>query len=340
MKLILGLTLSGLAFTASHADAQSPIVYNAALGTLPSSQCFSLGGSTMPMQCVAGELHIGPTSAAASSYFERSNFPINFNAGFAMEATFRVVSSDCSVNLQNNLRYGIQLSATDSAGAFCAAHFCSTGVALVNTPNSPPGGPGVATAAYAVAGQTITAQVVVGPSTCTLLINGQNVLTIPRGTYLSSGPSFYFGDGTLAAGADVYVSSVRATGSTTACIPPGVVSVPSGCQGLGPLAFSGVIVGGQPVAFRVDIPGVGTGFPVMLVGLYAMQTPYCSAGCRLGLDIFSSVLLPQDTLSMVLPTTTPIIGYPFAFQGARLSGSGACPLPIQHTISDVLVLTL
>lgn len=327
--------------TLPPASAQNPIVYNAARGSLPSAQCFTHAGGTTSIQIINGELHAGPTSAAGSSFFQRSDFAVDLAAGFAMEATFRVVFSDCGMNAQNAPRYGIQLSIVDDSLRFCAAHFCSTGVLLVNTPNDPIGSMNVVAAPYSVAGQTITARVETDASHYRLLVNGALLLTVPHGTYTGSGRSFYFGDGTGAAGSEYYLSALRATGTSPNCTPTSIVNVSSGCTGLGTLGFSGILQPAQSANLVFTMPGPTLGgFPVVIIGPYAMQIPYCAAGCRLGLDPTSPIVSVGESLAVSLPAMSALVGWPLAFQGARLGLPGACSTPAVHALTDISVLTL
>lgn len=335
------MALLALALALGQASpAQGPIVYNAAIGTVPSAQCFTqAGGGPASAQIVAGELHVGPTPVAGFDYFGRTDFSIDFDAGFAMEAAFRVASSDCGPGPGSPLRYGIQLSAVDDSGSFCAAHFCSTQVALVNTPNSAIDGINVVSTAFPVAGNTLVARIEVDTAQCTLFVNGLPLLSVPRGTYIGPAPEFYFGDGTGSAGADYFVSYCRASGSGPGCMPTNVASVPSGCNGLGALSFTGVVQPNQPASATFTIPGAG-GIPIMLVGAYAMQQPYCTAGCRFGFDPATAILVVSDTVTVTSPAMSTLVGWPIAFQGARIGPVGACSFPLAHTTTDISVMTL
>ena len=321
---------------AQVALAQGPIVYNAALGTGPAAQCFSQNGGAV--QVVDGELHVGPTAAATLNYFSRGDFAYEFDAGFAMEVAFRVVTAGCGP-VSGNLRYAIQLSAVDDDGTFFAAHFCDSQIALVNTPNSPVDGINVVTTPYPVAGNTLVARVEAGPNSATLFVDGVPLLSVPRGTYIGPQRQFYFGDGTGAAGGEYYVSYCRATGSAPGCGTTSLVTVPSGCAGLGPLSFAGVVQPGAPATAAFTIPGSG-GIPLFLVGPYAMQPPYCAAGCRFGLAPADAIYVLSDTVSVSLPAMSAFVGYPFAFQGARVLEPGACAFPLVHALTDVSVMTL
>lgn len=330
------LPLLAAALCVGLAQAQSPILYSAALNTLPSAQCFTQVGPSGSLQ-PAGQLHVGPTQGL--DYITRNDFPISFNAGFETEASFRVVSAGAGSGPGSPLRYGIQLSVVEDAGSFYAAHFSSTQIALVNTPNLAVDGINVVTTPYPVAGTHLVARIVTSATQATLFVNGVALLTVPRGTYTWPSREFYFGDGTYAADAEYLLSYVRATGVGTACNTTGVVNVASGCSGLGALTFTGSVLPGQPANATFAIPGAG-GIPLLLVGPYGMQEPYCSGGCRFGLDPLSAAFAVTDTVTITLPAMSAFVGWPWAFQGARLGLVGACSFPFDHQLTDIAVMTL
>lgn len=325
-----------LALVAGVTPAQGPVVYNAALNTMPAAQCFSQGGTPGSLQPSSGQLLVGPTQGL--SYISRTDFSMDFDTGFEMEAAFQVFSSGAGPGPGGILRYGIQLSASDNLGRFVAAHFSSTQIALVNTPNLGVDGVNVVTAAFPVTNAPIVARVVAAPTLFTLFVNGVPLLSVPRGTYVGQ-REFYFGDGTYAADAHFSISYCRATGSGPGCSPTGVTTVASGCPGLGTLAFTGTVQPGQPAIASFTIPGTG-GIPVMLVGGYVMQQPYCASGCRFGLDPASAILLVGDTVSVSFPAMSALVGWPITFQGARLGLTGACSFPLVHVLTDISVMTL
>lgn len=323
-------------------QAQSPIVYNAARGSLPDAQCFtSVTTNGAPVLIESGELHVGPSAPLGVTYFGRQDFSFDFDSGFWTEATFRVVHSDCNVNGSGHVRYGIQLSAADDNGNFCAAHFCDTYIALVTTPNSGFDGVNAIRATYPVAGNTITALLVADATACHLYIDGNLLLSVPRGTYVSPMRELYFGNGTNAAGAEYLVSYVRAAGTSDACTPTSVTTIESGCAGLGPLTFSGITQPGQPATVAFSIPGPqANNVPILFVGAYAMQPAYCTQGCRFGLDTFSAIAVADPAVMISLPAMSAFVGWPIAFQGARIGLPGACSNPIVHSLTDISVMTL
>ncbi|MFN3242931.1 MAG: hypothetical protein ACE37K_15635 [Planctomycetota bacterium] len=333
-------TLWSLITASATALAQSPIVYNAARGTLPSAQCFQVLGDPSLMSLSAGELRIETGPNSDQSYFQRNDFVIDFDAGFEASAAIRIARSTELTLPGGQIRYGVQMQAVDEDGSVFVAMFSENTVAILTSPNDPVTTANTTTAPVPLVDRSVAVRMTADSTTLRVFIDGVIVASHPKGPdFPAFGRQFYFGDGTLSGSADVHISQLRASGNTPSCTPTSVAHVASGCTGLGTLAVSGLLQPGQSSTQTFTVPGTASdGIPLIFLGPYAMQTPYCS-GCRFGFDPMTALVSLGENLSVTFPAA--VTGLPYAFQGVRILGSpGPCSTPLVHQVTDVCVVTL
>jgi len=93
------------------------VIYSAALGTLPEAQGWRLRedppGFASPRAVKAGVLHLGPTTRAGDHYWAYAGPAIDFDQGFCMEASVKVVSSSYGTHADGAQRAGWAMVVVD-----------------------------------------------------------------------------------------------------------------------------------------------------------------------------------------------------------------------------------
>src|SRR5258708_2310068 len=132
--IALPVCLALLVFTARPTTA-TIITYDPSVGTLPDSQGFTLVESppASPAQTLdSGALHQGPTSQGGTQVWQRQDIPFNFDDGFTLEGTLKVLSStyDANAGGSGSQRSGYYLEAIDSLGRRFTLGLASSGFTL------------------------------------------------------------------------------------------------------------------------------------------------------------------------------------------------------------------
>lgn len=102
-----------------------------------------------------------------------------------------------------------------------------------------------------------------------------------------------------------------------------------------------IVADGLPALGQVfSLALVGAqGIPLLLIGTSIPPVPLC-AGCELGVDPTTAVLLLTTNLSLQVPAETALIGQMLAAQGLDFLAPGGCTTPILGTLTDEVIVTL
>jgi len=112
--------------------------------------------------------------------------------------------------------------------------------------------------------------------------------------------------------------------------------VTTGCGGL-TIATFGIPAIGSYVNYTVS---GGTGTPYLFIGTPIPPVALCP-GCSLGIFPGTAAILPGvDSLTVLIPCVTALIGQSIAFQGASVGMAGGCPAPLTLTLTDTIVTTV
>ncbi len=131
-------------------DLGPRVTYDASLNTLPTQQCFSVytfgaqpTGAAAP-SVVDGRLHVGPTPSDCILSFQRSDFPLSFEAGVTFGAELEVLSSGYgTVPGSNWIRAGFGMYVQDAEGHGYEVWIGDSKVCFANNFYEVSGDPGV-----------------------------------------------------------------------------------------------------------------------------------------------------------------------------------------------------
>jgi hypothetical protein len=211
------------------ASAQPWVTYDAALGTFPQAQCFAQNLDTNPalvptvLEVADGDLHVSTLGWPAGGdigggiWWDRSDVPITFASGAALELRMRVVSApDRSINPASGWpRPGLAMYVSDSTGRIYWVGFGSGRVFLSNSVFGAYDSPNTLDIAFNTTDAHHVYRIEAGPSGAVLLIDGVQRIG-PIGPGAPGSPSAtgvaYFGDLTYWANGEAYISSFRITG--------------------------------------------------------------------------------------------------------------------------------
>lgn len=132
-RIALYASMSVVTIAATSASYANTIVYNPSLGTLPQAQGFTLQNDppASPDPTVsAGILHQGPTALNGYQFWTNTSVPLDFAAGFTIEANLKVLSSNYYTNVFNEHRSGYYFLANDSLVRSFAIGIASTGITI------------------------------------------------------------------------------------------------------------------------------------------------------------------------------------------------------------------
>lgn len=196
------------------------VMYNPAMGTLPQEQGFTFNQETSisPLPSVSGGiLYQGLTSFPGQQWFERNDVPFNFDDGFTLEATLRVISSTYEPNAGGAgiQRSGYYMDATDELGRRLAIGIDSGGV-TVNTDASLMMTNGITRVPFDTTDAFHHYRCVVDSGMETLFIDDMLIGSTPLGAAHYPGLAYrvYFGDGTGVGNSETQLSAFQYSVST------------------------------------------------------------------------------------------------------------------------------
>lgn len=192
--------------------AGNTVIYNPALGTLPQEQGFTFGQDTpvSPAPSISGGiLYQGLTSFSGEQWFEKNDVPFNFDDGFILEATLKVISSTYEPNAggPGSQRSGYYMDATDELGRRLCIGIDSGGV-TVNTDATAMMTNGITRVSFNTTDAFHHYRCVVDSGMETLFIDDILIGSTPVGAALYPGIAnrVYFGDGTGAGNSETQLS--------------------------------------------------------------------------------------------------------------------------------------
>ena len=209
-------TCAVLGFGASSANAQTWKTYNPSLGTLPTSQGFTLvtDDTAAPAPFVSGNLlYQGPTTTnAIQSWQSNTPAPIDFNAGASMEAILHVDSSNYYNPGPGQQKSGYYLALYDHSGRDFTIGIDSAGI-TVNTDGIGNAGQGVARKPFDTTSAFHDYRLDVAGGVGTLSIDGAFFASTPVND--SGFPNYYdlalFGDGSYSGTSQTELNLFRYT---------------------------------------------------------------------------------------------------------------------------------
>lgn len=231
--LVLALSIVGFV---APADAQSWIVYDASLGTMPQAQGWTLNEDINPpapyvAELGDGQMHLSTLDLQSGGvsgggvWWQRDDVPIDFANEYAVEVTVRIASApNHSVNPTPGWpRPGYALAVYDIHGRIFWIGLGSGEVFLSNTAYGQYGSANTVTLAFNTTDTHHTYRIerAAGGTGAALRIDGVIRLQLPAlGAVEGGAPLIYFGDPTYWANSESYTSSVRFMNAVAAVGPP------------------------------------------------------------------------------------------------------------------------
>jgi parallel beta-helix repeat protein len=184
--------------------------YNPALGTVPEAQGFTLvssGTASPPCTLDAGALHQGLTAFNGAQFYRNSSLPLDFTAGFELEAVLQVGSSTYQASCYGFPRAGYAFSATDNALRVFYVWIASDRIVLHNRESDTSTGIVLATT-----GPYHHFRFVVAGGTATLFVDGTARVAVAVGAAGQASSAYrntvWFGDGTSCAQSETRLRSL------------------------------------------------------------------------------------------------------------------------------------
>jgi hypothetical protein len=200
------------------------LLYDAGLGTLPESQGFmyvnSNSGAPAP-SVSAGILSQGPTPIIGFQYWIRLDVPFRLAEGTHMEIEMKTLQSDyVLLPSDGSQRSGFYAEVVDSAGRRLTLGIATTGI-TVNTDRTLLPANGIPFFPFNSGDAFHHYDLFTTADSIHLFIDGalRGATVLGDSIFTGSQASFYFGDGTTAAGSQVQIRSVNYTRSSS---PAGV----------------------------------------------------------------------------------------------------------------------
>lgn len=210
---------------AAPARAGFLVTYDPGLGTLPQAQSFVLvetGSLSPPPSISGGTLNQGLTAFAGEQYWQRGDMAFNFDSGFTIEGTLRVLSSTYNPNANGpgSQRSGYYLEAVDELGRRFTVGIDSGGV-TVNTDSSLMTLNGIPRVPFDTTDGFHNYRVVVAAGVGSLFIDGTFFGVTPVGPVVDPtlANRVLFGDQTTAANSQAQLSFFQYGAHTVAAVP-------------------------------------------------------------------------------------------------------------------------
>lgn len=204
MNTVRGSILWALCVAAPSSAFAFSTTYNAALGSLPTAQGWSLVSTNdfPPATVSGGTLQTGPTSVAGFEYWQVGAPIANFADLSSIRSELRIVSSGW---VNNPARSGFNLS-LQSPTRFFNLLIASDRIALINNTS----GPAVSTYMMDTTSQFRTYELKVSGNSAEVFVDGVSRLTAAQGGVIAGTGLAWFGDGTTLAGGSAQVKWVEA----------------------------------------------------------------------------------------------------------------------------------
>jgi hypothetical protein len=206
-RIVFPVVCAGLVLAGTSEASAQVFDYQASLGTLPTSQGWTLTQSGSPAAAVVtgGYLKSVTTTNAQTQFWSVSPSTIDFSRGASIEARVRINNSTF-YNDGSFKRSGWNLLLSDSAGRFILAGISNASVHLRRDNNT-----GGTQAAVNMVGNFATVKLSVSGSTATLSLNGSQILTTSVSAAGGTAENqMSFGESSILALSDTDVEWVRA----------------------------------------------------------------------------------------------------------------------------------
>ena len=218
-KNVVKFIFAALLICISPTSAKSNVIvmYDPSLGTLPQAQGFSsfeVDGLSPAPSVSGGILYQGPTNFTGEQWFQRNDIPFNFDDGFTLEATLKIISSTYEPNAggPGSQRSGFYLDAIDELGRIFITGISSGGV-TVNTDHYLSTANGITFRSFNTTDAFHQYRLVVADGVATLLIDNTTYGSTPIGSalYPSVANRVDFGDETGGGNSQTQLTSFKYT---------------------------------------------------------------------------------------------------------------------------------